>query len=187
MGGIVLRTTPPSADADTSPYTGEVSGEVRPPCGELPVKLRFQKAPLCKGGWLRACGDGGIVCNNPSEFCFAKPTTPGSAAQPPHWGGLGLKAPLWGGQNLEVPLVQRGMSTKLTGGLFSLYNPSGGKAATSPCTGEAKMIERPLVGSCKATPGGIPRQRVGDCSPLQPLRVLLRKTHLPFTRKGRLL
>ena len=55
--GIVFFYNPSVSFADTSPYTGEALGEVRPLCGELPAKLRFQKAPLCKGAPAERVGD----------------------------------------------------------------------------------------------------------------------------------
>ena len=55
----MCRISNPSAAVNrgTSPYTGEALGEVRPLCGELPAKLRFQKAPLCKGAPAERVGD----------------------------------------------------------------------------------------------------------------------------------
>ncbi|GEM_PF-3663365 len=131
-------TTPPSQlRCATSPYTGEAY---------------FLQAPLCKGGWLRVCGDWGIVHlwlkKQPHRHGCAVPPPPG-LLRSPHEGeafyknvvlpppGL-LRSPHTGeAYFLQAPLC-KGSSREAGEGLFSFTTPpSQLRCTTSPYTGEA--------------------------------------------------
>ena len=103
-------------------------------------------------------------------------TTPGSAVQPPT-GEAFMKvccaAPTKGRLKIEVPLVQRGKSTKLTGGLFRFTTPPSFASQNPPPLhkeGEA------FIKVCCAAPhkGGLSLLRGGWRSFRPPMRSISR-------------
>ena len=151
----------------SDPYRHGMEPRKRPPCGERPVKLRFQRPPCAKGAPAERVGDCAVLTTPPSWLRHATSPCTGEAlgeVRPPcgelrsNSGGMGdcavlttlpsamltpprhlLRSCTQGRlENEKVPLVQRGMASRSEArGIVLRTTPPSADAATSPCTGEA--------------------------------------------------